>query len=291
MLASRLRRGALTEVTGDVLVVPGSPRTDRRDAMVAVLAIPDAAVSHGSAAALWRLPGFDLHPIEVVSPRAWRRSTQVPAGRVHTTTFLPDSHVAVVDGLRITVPVRVLFDLAGTIHPGRLERLVDTAWRMRLVTGRLLRRTLAELEQRGRPGIAEMRELIGERGDGYRPTDSNAEGRFEALIAEVGITTFERQVDVGDADWLGRIDFRDRRRPLLVEIDSETFHGSIVDRRRDERRREALVDAGYRLVVITTFELWHRAREVQDRVLDARNSLVRAAPSAKLSRQVPKSDA
>lgn len=133
-----------------------------------------------------------------------------------------------------------------------------------------------------------MRELIDVRGDGYRPTDSNAEARFEQLMADVGIRSFERQVDVGDVDWLGRLDFRDRTTSLLVEIDSETFHASRIDQARDEQRRASLRAAGHVVLVIPTFDLWHRPGEVQDLVGRTRRSLHPAQPPpANLSRQRP----
>ncbi len=197
---------------------------------------------------------------------------------MHTTTLLPDQHLTKRDGLVVTVPARVLFDLAGRIHPAKLERTLDTAWRMRLVTGRLLRRTLAELAEHGRPGIQHMRELIMDRGDDYRPTDSNVEARFLQLMERARMSTFERQVDVGDRDWLGRVDFRDREVPLIVEIDSETFHASLVDQAADEVRRQRLRDAGFTVLVITSVDVWHQGAAVQERVRQIRASLLQPPP-------------
>ena len=273
MLATRLRRGDLLQLSHDVFVVSGAPDTDRRAAVAATLSVNPSALSHGSAAAFWSLPGFRLRPLEIISTRPQRASSPSALARVHTTTCLPARHLTRADGLLVTVPVRVLFDLAGTIHPGRLERLLDAAWRLRLVTGRLLRRTLADLAEHGRPGIQVMRELIDERGDDYRPTESNAEGRFQELMRKAGIHSFERQVDVGACDWLGRVDFRDREVPLVVEIDSETFHASLTDQMHDHQRRDALRAAGYEVMVIASYDLWHCPREVQARVLAAREAL------------------
>jgi very-short-patch-repair endonuclease len=266
----RIASGSLEPLTREVLVVAGSAPTDQRRSIAAVLDVPGrTALSHRSAAAIWRLPGFSLEPLEVVTERVGRDVTSSLA-TVHTTTKLPYAHLTVVDGLVVTVPVRVLFDVAGRVHPLHLERSMDTAWRMRLVTGRLLRRTLAELAEHGRPGIQLMRELIEQRGDDYRPTDSNVEARFERIMAAVGITTLRRQVDVGGMDWIGRVDFVDDDLPLAVEIDSDTFHLSLTDRASDSDRRRALEDAGHVVVSVRDFDVWHDPRKVQQQVLAAR---------------------
>jgi len=270
VLHTRVRSGALVALSAEVLAIAGAPATDARQARAAVLDVRGpAALSHRSAAAFWGLPGLSLRPLEVTAVRP-NRTADTRLARVHTTTCLPDAHVTHVDGLLVTVPVRTLFDLAGHLHPGRVARLVDSAWRMRLVTGQLLRRTLAELAERGRPGIQLMRELIEQRGDGYRPTDSNLEGRFEAIMASTGITSFERQVDVGGIDWAGRVDFIDRTLALVVEIDSDTFHLSLTDRADDEIRRLALEAAGFIVVRVRQFDVWHRPDIACDVVRDGR---------------------
>jgi very-short-patch-repair endonuclease len=273
MLAVRIRNGSLHPITGEVLVIAGSAATGRRRAISAVLDTRGVAgLSHGSAAWFWALPGFRLDPMHVTAVRRSRTSTSALAC-VHTTTALPDAHLCVVDGLCVTVPVRVLFDLAGDVHPERLARVIDAAWRKRYLTGRLLRRTLAELAERGRPGIQIMRQLIDERGDGYRPTDSNLEARFLALMLEIGIDSLERQNDLGGRDWLGRVDFYDRDLRLILEIDRALHHTSLSDRAHDERRRAELQAAGFTVVVIAEFDVWHRPREVQRRVRRLRHRM------------------
>jgi very-short-patch-repair endonuclease len=148
---------------------------------------------------------------------------------------------------------------------------------MRLVTGRLLRRTLAELAEHGRPGIQIMRALIEERGDDYRPPESNTEARFEKLMAEIGIVSFVRQVDLGGMDWAGRVDFVDRELPLVAEIDSATFHLSLTDQAADSARRAALEDAGFIVVSVSDFDVWNDPRSVQRRIAENRREAARRA--------------
>lgn len=273
-IARRVEGGALVALSREVLVLAGSAPTAARRSMAAVLQVPGrTGLSHRSAGAHWRILPAAPSAVEVLTERRGRTVVS-PLGPVHTTTMLPDRHLTIVDGIPITVPVRVLFDLAHVVHPKRLERLIDSAWRMRLVSGRLLRRTLADLAEQGRPGIQIMRELIEERGDGYRPPDSNVEARFQELMADIGIRSFERQVDLGGMDWAGRVDFIDRAIALIVEVDSATFHLSITDVADDEARRKKLEDAGFTIVTVSDFEVWHEPDVVKERIREARRLAV-----------------
>jgi len=272
-----IQRGVVVPVTREVVTIAGSGPSRQRSAIAAVLDVPGrTALSHAASLAWWAVPGFDRQRtgLEVISTRPARTAIS-SLSHVHTTTLLPDSHVTILDGLWITVPVRAIFDLAGRLHPDRMARIVDAAWRQRLVTGRLLRRTLAELAEHGRSGIQTMRSIIEERGDDYRPPESNTEARFEKLMAEIGVVSFERQVDAGGIDWVGRVDFRDRHLPLVAEIDSATFHLSLTDRTDDLARREALEHAGFVVVSISDFDVWNRPRIVQEQVIEARRTALR----------------
>ena len=76
-----------------------------------------------------------------------------------------------------------------------------------------------------------------------------------------GEPPFERQVDLGDDEgWIGRVDFADRRLKVVVEVQSETFHSSLSDRRRDAERFRRLRAAGWIVVEVTEDEIFHRPR-------------------------------
>ncbi|MGH9158329.1 MAG: hypothetical protein ACRD1K_21390 [Acidimicrobiales bacterium] len=60
-LQRRRRSPDWVPLSGRVLRLAGAPVTEEQHAMAAVLdAGPGSSVSHRSAAALWRLPGFDV---------------------------------------------------------------------------------------------------------------------------------------------------------------------------------------------------------------------------------------
>jgi very-short-patch-repair endonuclease len=118
-----------------------------------------------------------------------------------------------------------------------------------------------------------LRDLLDERGDGYVPPASNLEARFASIVAEAGLPEMRRQVDSGGDRWVGRVDFRDARLPLVVEVQSEAFHTALTDRVADEARLAALRRAGFEVVEVTEAQVWHRPREVVHLEREARARL------------------
>ena len=254
-------------MTSRVLRLAGAPRTFRQRAMAAALhAGPGAALSHESAAALWRLPGFDAGALSV--SRAVGRSAHAsPLAQLHRTCWMPEAHVRLFEQIPVTSPARTIFDLAGVLHPGRTERALDNALARQLTTLAALRQVTDELARRGRPGSSVMRRLLADRAGAYVPPESNMEARFQAVAKRAGLNTLVRQQDVGGQDWIGRVDFLDRDNRLVVEVDSDLYHSSLLDEAADAARDAALADAGYSVLRINEHELWHRPDEVVRRLL------------------------
>ena len=107
----------------------------------------------------------------------------------------------------------------------------------------------------------------------HRPNAINNEGRFAEVLERAGQTPMRRQVDSGGDRWVGRVDFRDEDLPLLVEVQSETYHLALTDARDDEVRLAALRGAGFEVVEVTDAQVWHRPDEVVDAVCEARRRL------------------
>ncbi|MGH9177338.1 MAG: hypothetical protein ACRD0N_02125 [Acidimicrobiales bacterium] len=244
-LRHRLRGPDWELVTHRVLRLVGAPRSARQQLMIGVLdAGPGSVVSHRAAAVLWRFPGFSLRTVEVSRPRS-ARGGEATSVVLHLPRFLPDWHLTERHGIPVTSVARTLFDLAGGIHPARLERLVDSVVARSPSTLQALARMLDELSERGRHGVAAMRSILQDRPKGYVPAASGLERRFERILAEAGEPPLERQVDVGGHEWVGRVDYVDRALRLLFEIDSDLHHTSLVDRAHDACRDERLRAAGW----------------------------------------------
>ena len=266
-------------VTPRVLRLVGAEEGPAQRCLVAILdAGGGAALGGSSAAAWWNIPGNQLEPLHVVR---WRGRSGTPGrqDRRHVPTLLPDEHVVVLDGIPVQVPARAIFDIAGSRRRGaelpwfisRMERMVDSAWSARLVSGATLHGMLDDLAQRGRPGIRVMRSVLESRGVDYVPPASNLEARAIQILADAGIPPMRRQVDTGDDQgWIGRVDLRDEVWPLVVEIQSERFHSSLIDRQLDAHRIERLEAAGYIVVAVTDVQVWNRPAEVVEAVRDGR---------------------
>lgn len=262
-ITNLVRARRLEALSEFVLCVPGAALGQRGRVRAGLLdAGPRAVLSHGTAAAWWGIRGYQLLPAHV--SRLHGVSGRIPElGTLHQVRDLPQSLLTEVDGARIGRPELVLFQLAGVGSAPRLERAIDDAWAQGLVDGRALRRCLELMQDRGRKGTVAFREAVESRPLDYVPPQSAAEARFAFLLEEVGDEPMERQVNVsGEEGWIGRVDFFDPRRPFIVEILSERYHASLVDRADDARRFATLRATGRVVVGFWDFQLWRQAEAV-----------------------------
>lgn len=263
----------LERITPRVLRVRGAPQTDHQRVLAAVLdAAPDSAACGETGTALWGVRGFRLLPAHVGRPfgRTGRRSE---LGVLHEIAGLDRRHVTTLHGIPIVRPEVVVLQMCGATYPYRAATVLDDLWRRRLVSGRSLLRTLDELAASGRNGVRVMRELLEERGEHYVPPASNLERRVATILQREGEPSLRPQVDSGEDRWVGRVDFRDPQLPLVVEVQSETYHSSLVDSEHDERRLAALRAAGFTVVEVTDEQVWYRPAEVVEAVRAARNRM------------------
>lgn len=275
-----------TAVTPRVLRLNGAPPTWRQRAYAAVLdGGAGAVLSHHSAAALWEIPGFRLDDMHVTRRRGGTRRP-VRLAVVHEPILLPPAHVTLSeDGIPVTTPARTVFDLAAVVHPYRLKRTLETAWSRRLLDGVQMAHVLDDLAKRGRAGTVAIRELLKTRGPEYIPPDSGLEGRFEDVLKRAGQRPMRRQVNIGSDHWIGRVDFVDPELPLVVQIDSSLYHGSLLDQERDAAQTAELEAGGFEVVRLTDFEVWYEADLVAEKVRTARSRVRNARSNGRSARK------
>ncbi len=244
--AGRLRSGEWAPVTTRVMRLVGVAESREQRAMAAVLDAGEGSVlSHQSAAALWGLPGFDLHEVEISRPRTGpNRGTTL--ARVHHPRLLPPHHCSVRRQVPVTTLVRTVFDLAGSEHPARAENALHSALRAGLGWD-TVRDHLKQVAQKGRPGIELMRELV-ERHGGKPALGSGLEARFLRVLRRAGLPQPRRQVDLGGEGWAGRVDFVFDDVSLVIEVNGDWHHSGVVDVRRDQERAARLAAAGFRVL-------------------------------------------
>ena len=225
-----------------------------------------AVLSHLSAGAWWGLAGCSLVPIQVTRAAGTRRVTDL--AEIHRVRSLPSTWTTELRRVPIVRPELLALQLFAVCSAGRAERLVERMWSMRLLSGGSIAAFLDDLGRRGRNGTRGLREYLEPRGVGYTPPASGLEARAMQLFREAGVD-MRRQVDSGERLWVGRVDFRHVRLPLIVEIQSEAFHSALLDREADAARRRHLEAAGFVVVEITDEQVWSRPWEVGPAVLDA----------------------
>ncbi len=208
--------------------------------MAAVLAcshgVPgaDAFLSHGSAAALFGIGVEDSGCIEV-SVRADRRGSR-PGICVHRRFSLRDEDVGLYQDIPVTSPAQTIIDLAVRRDRLTVERMVDEADRLDLITPPELRAALGR--HLGEPGVARLRTWLDRRT--FRLTRSHLERLFLPLVREVGLPVPETKVWVSGFE----VDFLWPDLRLVVETDGLRHHRTPAEQSRDHRRDQAHAAAG-----------------------------------------------
>jgi len=204
--------------------------------MAAILFCGDGAVlSHGSAAALLGF-GFEESGCVEVSVRS---STvhRHPGLRVHRRPGLRDDAIGVSDRIPVTSPAQTLIDLAARHDRMTVERMIDEADRLDLITPPKLRAAL--VEHRGERGVARLRTWLDRRT--FRLTRSRLERLFLPIASQVGLPVPETKVWVNGFE----VDFLWSELKLVIETDSLRHHRTPTQQTRDRRRDQAHAAAGF----------------------------------------------
>jgi hypothetical protein len=246
-----------------VLVLAGSPPTYHRRAMAAALAAGVTAISHGAAARLHGLDGFDRYtPVDVIAgcganPRVSRGVV------VHRTRGLTTADVTNVAAVPVTTIATTLSLLAPAAGIGPTARALDSALRIGMPIEEL--RGVAERwRRRGRSGPPALLMLLGERVERRLPRSW-----FQRLAARVLARAGIRMLDeypVRDRRGvlLAELDLADPARKVGVECQSWRWHATPAAQHRDARRRGALRQLGWEIVDVWWSDLQHPDRVVAE---------------------------
>ena len=191
-----------------------------------------AALSHHTAATLWRLRPGVARPVHVTI-RGERGFPTLPGITIHRSIVLAPVDVRLHEGLPITSPARTLLDVAATLPDRDVERLLDEGlFARRIITIAGIKELLARVGNH--PGRARLARVAASRTRSTK-TDSPPEEALLGLIRAAGLPEPELQFPL-----LGyRLDFFWPELKLAVEVDAYGTHGSPArfeaDRRRDAR--------------------------------------------------------
>jgi hypothetical protein len=215
---------------------------------VAKVVRPHHVVTDRTAA--W-LHGIDVHayaehegapPVETCALRG-HEPTELAGVDGRTRDLRPDD-VMVLDGLRVTTPLRTALDLGCCLHRREAYAALCAFARRFGLTAQDLTRSLGRY--RRRRGVVQLRSIVG-------LVDPRFESPREAwtflAIADAGITLPEPQVWIEiDGVPTYRLDLAYRRRRVCVEYDGEEAHAGQES--YDAARRRWLRDNDWTVVVL-----------------------------------------
>lgn len=163
--------GLLHKVRHGVYGVNGAPPSRWQPLMAACLGAGEGAVaSHRAAAGLHGLPGIAPGQLDLLA-RAF--PAELDDVRCHRTTALPKAQCTSVANIPCTTPERTIVDLAASVHPTLLARIVDHADRHGLCGGGDIARCLSQIGSRGRHGARALREVLDSRVGGDSPLEAD----------------------------------------------------------------------------------------------------------------------
>ena len=230
-IKNRLERGRLHRVRRGVYAVGRPALTQHGAWLAAVLCCgPHAALSHGSAAALWRMRRTSGVPEVSVPRRVVRRHAGILVHR--RAAFEATEH----EGIPVTTPVCTLVDLAAALSRESLEAAVNEADSLDLVNPEQLRAALDGLGHR--PGAAALRRMLDRRT--FVLTDSHLERLFLPLARAAGLSRPLTRVWVNGF----KIDFYWPDLGLVVETDSLRYPRTAAKQAKDRRRDQVHAAAG-----------------------------------------------
>jgi very-short-patch-repair endonuclease len=222
----RVASGRLHRVHRGVYAVGHRRLTFEGRCMAAVLALGDgAAVSHRSAAALWRMLPPHEGPIEVTVPGDGGREKRKGI-KTHRSSTLIAGVSILRDGIRVTSAARTLRDLHRAVSDEIYRRAVRRALDLRLISSAQLRSD-DEL------------------------TRSELERLFRSLCRRHRLPQPEVNARVDEFE----VDFLWREQRLIVETDSWRHHGDRSAFERDRARDAHLQSLGFRVLRFTHRQL------------------------------------
>jgi len=259
----RLRSGRLHRLHRGVYLVGHRVAPEGAAELAAVLACGDgSAVSHPSAARLWRLPAFRERsgPIHVmVAGRAVRHR---PGIVVHRVRVLAPRDVRRVDGIPVTSPARTLLDLAGLISFRDMEITLADARALGLVRDRDLREVVGRYPTQ--PGAGVLRRLF-ELHREHGLSRSEAERKLFALVTAAGLPLPKQNVRIGNF----QVDLLWGREKVVVEVDGYAYHSSKRSFEQDRARDAQLAARGHTVIRVTWGQLGNQPEAVVARIAAA----------------------
>jgi hypothetical protein len=262
-LARLLREGRLRLLTPHLVTNVDQPTPD--EPLRSLVLGLDATVSHEDAALLWGMELVSTPEKRTVTIGRNRSRASGRGAKIHRRNLTGDERVHR-DGLWLTSELRTVLDLCRSLPLHEAVVLTDSALRRRLVTVEELTGALCDVPPGvGRDRIARVLQLIDPE------SGSVLESLCRVLLARAGLAPEQTQLVVRTRSgrWIGRVDFAWPSARLVVETDGFAFHADRASYRKDRRRGNGLVLAGWRVLRFSWEDVVHDPDEVVEAVREA----------------------
>jgi hypothetical protein len=241
----RIRSGRWIVVHPGVYFLAGVPPTWHAEVWAALLAAsPMATVTHETSTRLHGSPHVSPRPITLTTPHG--AHPRVQGAVVHQIDDLRRSQITTIDGLPVSRPARAVVEVAATLGPRRLGRVLDDLVFDRRTSYEEVGIALAEVARPGKPGVVALASLLHDRTTASAPGDSELErALFAALLAD-GLPLPEAQRALpGTGAVEGVVDAAYPDCRVILEADGRRWHTRVADLRRDHERDAEAARAGW----------------------------------------------
>ncbi|HEX5927811.1 MAG TPA: AbiEi antitoxin N-terminal domain-containing protein [Solirubrobacterales bacterium] len=273
VMADAARSGRLHRLHRGVYAVGYQPLTWHGRCLAAVLARAPAFASHASAGWIWGLLRYPPGTIDLTAPT--KRHGIGPA-RLHFAPLDARDRTER-EVIPVTSLARTQLDLAATLPPGRIERVLERSEELQLLDLSSLEELLSRVTHHR--GVRPLREALAIHRPDPTFTRSGLERRFLALVKTAGLPVPAMNRNVAgfelDAYW--------EAERFAVELDVFETHGTRAAFERDRLRQEDLLLAGIAVDRVTGPRLEREPQQVIERLqrlLAQRRALLRRPAGA-----------
>lgn len=258
MATRRVSAGTWQRAAPGVYLLTATPQTWLRRLKAAELSLPGAAVWGRSALQLMGLPGgVEGRPRLTVRPGSHHSSLLAVVRQASPVT------ITRLHGFRVVTVEQAICDAAAFMTMAELERLIDHALLERRTTVHRLADRFTALAGSRLPGVANLRTLLDERGEGFTVPESELERRLYRVLAEAGVPDVVRQAS---PPWAPasrrRFDGLCMEWRLIFEADGRRWHARMEAFERDRQRDLEAAGHGYSTLRLTWAQLTAGRQEV-----------------------------
>ncbi len=161
---------------------------------------------------------------------------------------MDERDITFVDGFRVVTPERMVIELA-SLWPGErfVETVIHAARRKRLITYESMSETFDRLARPGVRGISSVRGALGLWNPTHRATESDMETLLVQVLREHDLPELVTQFEVRDEQgrFVARTDAALADWNITFEYQSKQEHSNEFQLLQDDRRRNAIIAAGY----------------------------------------------